>query len=114
MLTSIDSHIRRRRVVLLAVLILIALGLGMVVALTADGHIHLGGSTLVAVDASAVDHIIGSLLVLVGVIAMPAMVRVIRARGAIVDDEPPAPPGPPARVRMPAPPCLMTLCRIQV
>lgn len=114
MLTSIDSHIRRRRVVLLAVLILAALGLGMVVALTADGHIHLGGSTLVAVDASAVNQIVGTMLLLVGLIAMPSLVRIIRARGAVVDDPPTAPPGPPARLRVPAPPCLMTLCRIQV
>ncbi len=114
MLTSIDSHIRRRRVVLLAVLILAALGLGMVGALAEDGHIHLGGSTLFAIDAEAVDRIVGTLLLLVGVIALPSMVRVVRTRGAVVDDEPPAPSGPPARVRMPAPPCLLTLCRIQV
>ena len=33
----------------------------LVAALTADGHIHLGGSTLVAVDADAVNQIVGTL-----------------------------------------------------
>ncbi len=113
-LTSIHAHVHQRRALVILALIMLALVGALLVTVASDGHLHAGGKAIISMSASGIDSIINSLLFLVGVMAMPQMLRLIPKRAVAPADDPPSRPPAPQRVTMPASPCLLALCRIQI
>ena len=113
-LTSINTYVHQRRVIVIVALVVIAAFGALLVASSADGHLHAGNAAVVSMDASSVDRIIEALLFLIGVMAMPQFLRLIARSRVIATSGPPAPRASAHRRAVPAGPCLLTLCRIQV